>query len=558
MAQAPDFDVLVVGAGAAGMTAALSASSRGLSVLLVESTNQVGGTSATSAGTLWIPCASPQDADDNCRGTARAYLEASIGPGADSAKIEALLESAPELLRFLREETAVRLDPVARHPDYLQALPGATLGGRAFAPSTFDGRRLGRDFARVRPPLPEFMVLGGMMVAKADIPILLNAMREPRAFLGAAQLVARHARDRLTRPRGTRLVMGNALVAQLFSSLLHSNVKIAFDTRVARMARTASGFDCVMAGPQGEQRVRIGKAVVLATGGFSGNVAMRQRWLPALARDHSVAHAGDAGGGIDLGLSLGGAVEDDHVPPAFWMPVSTMKRADGSVATFPHIMLDRAKPGLLAVDATGNRFANEADAYHHFCEGMLESNRRTGSKRFFLIADAAFVSSYGIGMARPGLKSLRRFVQAGYLTQADSPAQLAERLHLEAGALERTLTRYNELAARGVDLDFHRGESALNRHNGDPLHGPNPCMRVLDTRSLHAVEIHVADLGTSVGLRADEDARVLDAGGQPVPGLYACGNDMASMMRGAYPGPGATLGPGMTFAWRAARHMANR
>ncbi|WP_429613715.1 FAD-dependent oxidoreductase [Variovorax sp. W2I14] len=559
MPQALDFDVLVVGAGAAGMTAALCASARGLKVLLVESTNQVGGTSATSAGTLWIPCASPLDVNDitGCRQAASTYLQACIGADADRAKIDALLESGPELLRFLREQTQVRLEAVRHHPDYLQGLPGATLGGRAFAPDPFDGRRLGRSFSRVRPPLPEFMVLGGMMVSKTDIPILLSALREPRAFLQAARLVARYARDRLARARGTRLVMGNALVAQLLDSLLHSDVEIAFDTRVTQVVRTASGFGCTLSDAQGERQVRTRKAVVLATGGFSGNPAMRQRWLPAVARAYSVAHAGGTGGGIQLGLSLGGTMDGDHMPPAFWMPVSTMKRTDGSVATFPHIVMDRAKPGLLAVDATGNRFANEADSYHHFCEGMLESNRRTGSERFFLITDAAFVERHGLGLAHPGRRSPRRLTRAGYLTRAGSPRQLAQRLQLEPGALERTLTRYNELAAGGVDVDFHRGESALNQHNGDPTSTPNRCLRPLDTRSLCAVEIHVADLGTSVGLRTDSDARVLDAEGRPIPGVYACGNDMASMMRGAYPGPGATLGPGMTFAWRAVRHLSD-
>lgn len=559
MTRAPEVDVVVVGAGAAGMTAALAATARGLQVLVVESTAHVGGTSATSAGTLWLPGAGPggpahEGANDG--DGARRYLQACVGAAADMSKVAALLDSAPELLRFLHEATLVRLDPVARHPDYLQSLPGATLGGRAFAPAPFDGRRLGRAFERVRPPLPEFMVLGGMMVAKADIPVLLNALRAPRDFVGAARLVARHARDRMGHARGTRLVMGNALVAQLFGSILRSNARIAFDTLVLAACRTEAGFECTLLGTQGERRLLARRALVLAAGGFSGNASMRRRWLPTLARDHSVAHAGNTGGGIALGLSLGGAIEDNHASPAFWMPVSTMKRSDGSIATFPHIMLDRAKPGLLAVDATGRRFTNEAASYHHFCEGMLESHRRTGSERFFLLADAAFITRHGLGLVRPGLRHARRLAQAGYLVQADSPRRLAERLQLDADSLARTLERYNRLAATGVDADFHRGASALDRHNGDPLHGPNPCLRPLDLGALRAVQVHVADLGTSVGLRTDADACVLDAAGRPVPGLYACGNDMASMMRGAYPGPGATLGPGMTFAWRAARHIA--
>ncbi|VTU38635.1 FAD-dependent oxidoreductase [Variovorax sp. PBL-E5] len=557
MGEGQNVDVLVLGAGAAGMTAALAAHARGLKVLLVESSNQVGGTSSTSAGTLWLPCAAQDDAKGTCRDQARAYLEASIGRGAEAAKIDALLDSGPQLLRFLHSATRVRLSAVAAHPDYLQSLPGATLGGRAFAPAEFDGRLLGPAFARIRPPLAEFMVLGGMMVSKADIPDLLNATREPRSFLRAARLVLRHAMDRLTRKRGTRLVMGNALVAQLFATVLDKRIEIAFESTVTRVQRDGTGFSCVVGHAQGERAVRIGKALVLATGGFSGNAQMRERWLPAPAIAHSVAHGGNSGGGIDLGMALGGAVEDKHKSPAFWMPVSTMKRADGSVATFPHIMLDRAKPGLLAVNSAALRFANEADSYHHLCEAMLDNARQTGSAQFYLIADAAFIKSYGIGMVRPGLKSLSKFVASGYLTHATSPAGLAAQLGLDPGVLQGTLARYNTSAASAVDLDFNRGESALNRHNGDPLHTPNPCLRPLDTTALYAVRIHVADLGTSLGLSTDADARVLDSAGTPVPGLYACGNDMASMMRGAYPGPGTTLGPGMTFAWRAARHIAS-
>jgi succinate dehydrogenase/fumarate reductase flavoprotein subunit len=347
--------------------------------------------------------------------------------------------------------------------------------------------------------------------------------------------------------------MGNALVAQLFSSVRRRQVEIAFETMVANVERTGQGFECTLTG-SGAGSMHVRRGVILATGGFSGNAAMRQRWLPESAQAHSVAHAGNAGGGIVLAQSLGAATEQDHAQPALWMPVSTMRRPDGSQAIFPHIVLDRAKPGCLAVDSSAQRFVNEADAYHHFCEAMLKVASTAPDARFYLIADMAFVHRYGIGMVRPG-RVPRAFEDSGYLMRARSPEELAARLGLDSATLARTLARYNANAARGEDPDFGRGTSTFNRFNGDADHAPNPCLRALDTSDLCAVSLHVADLATSVGLATDEDARVLDDAGRPIEGLFACGNDMASMMRGSYPGPGTTLGPGMVFALRAATRL---
>lgn len=559
-AEVKQVDVLIVGAGAAGMTAALACRAKGLAVLVVEATDQVGGTTATSAGTLWLPGALPGTNSGEAtrlRSEARTYLLESIGPKADVRKIDALLDSGPDLLAFLHDRTEVRLDQVDAHPDYLQHLPGSSLGGRAFAPREFDGRILGKEFSRIRAPMPEFMVFGGMMVSKADIPLLLAAHREPKAFMHAIKLGLRYSADRLAGRRGTRLVMGNALVAQLFSSALKSGVQFAFETRVAELSRNTVGFDARLQSKEGEMSARAGKGVILAAGGFSGSAEMRRKWLPEQAVQRTVAHAGNDGGGISLAMGLNGACEADHMSNAFWMPVSTMRRPDGTTAHFPHIALDRAKPGSLAIDTTGRRFTNEANAYHHFCEAMLARAAEEKNDRFFLIADMAFVRRYGIGMIRPTARPGRRFTDSGYLIQASSPEALAARLSVDSHALALTLVQYNKNADMGVDPDFHRGESAHNRHYGDALHGPNPCLRALDLTDLCAVELTVADLGTSAGLATDDRARVLDKSALPIRGLYACGNDMASMMKGAYPGPGTTLGPGMTFAWRAVEDLTS-
>ncbi|RYG12058.1 MAG: FAD-dependent oxidoreductase, partial [Burkholderiales bacterium] len=226
-------DLVVVGAGAGGMTAALVAALEGLRVVLVEATDQVGGTTATSAGTLWVPGNSQGERAGHLDSVhdAAIYLEALIGPDDDLGRRQAFLDTAREALDYLERRSAVAFTSAGKHPDYLAA-SGAAVAGRAVGPLPFDGRTLGKDFARIRPPLPEFMLLGGMMVGKADIQALLRRYRSWPDFLHSVRLVARYGLDRLRHPRGTRLVMGNALVARLFQSLRAAKVDIRFGWRL--------------------------------------------------------------------------------------------------------------------------------------------------------------------------------------------------------------------------------------------------------------------------------------------------------------------------------------
>src|ERR1700730_1969736 len=233
-----EVDVLVFGAGMGGMTAALVASLEGLDVLLCEKTDQVGGTTSTSAGTVWIPGSSqamrdgvPDSIDD-----ARRFLAAEIGPS-DVDVREAFLSAGPAALDYLEQRSEVKFTAPPRHPDYHSNQPGRALAGRALAALPFDGRLLGKDFARVRPPIAPFMVLGGMMVGKNDIPILLKPFASVANFVAAMKLLLRHAGDRLRFKRGTRLVMGNALVARLFYSLRARDVPVAFDARLVTLVK---------------------------------------------------------------------------------------------------------------------------------------------------------------------------------------------------------------------------------------------------------------------------------------------------------------------------------
>jgi succinate dehydrogenase/fumarate reductase flavoprotein subunit len=552
-------DLLVVGAGAAGMTAALVGALEGLNVVLCEKSDMVGGTTATSAGTVWIPgnrqgqrVGTPDTVE-----AARTYLAAMLGEHATDQRVEMFLRAGPIVLDYLEQKTSVRFAAPAVHPDY-KNLPGAAIGGRALGAVPFDGRKLGDDFVRVRPPRREFMVLGGMMVGKADIPALLAPFRNWTNFRHAVGLLARHALDRIRHRRGARLIMGNALVARLLDSVRRADVGLRFETGLREII--CDGDDivgAVLTSPAGEVRIRARKGVVLATGGIGWSRDLRERLFPEVARRYSLTPSSNTGDGILAAERVSAVVEHDLDSPALWMPSSVMTQADGHLSVFPHIMLDRAKPGLLAVNTSGRRFVNEADSYHDFVAAMLRSNASASSTATaFLICDRAFIGDFGIGMVHPGSKDLTRFLQANYLTEGETIAALAQKIGVDRDQLVQTVERYNRYAETGIDEDFGRGASELNRFNGDPNSKPNPCLRRIGPGPYYAVAVWPSDLASSAGLRTDSSARVLSRDGQILSGLYAVGTDSASIFRGTYPGPGTMIGPAMVFGWCAAMDAA--
>ena len=216
-------------------------------------------------------------------------------------------------------------------------------------------------------------------------------------------------------------------------------------------------------------------------------------------------------------------------------------------------MLDRGKPGILAVDSGGRRFVNEATTYHLFGEALFAALQKSEGGACFLICDDAFIARYGLGTVRPMRVGLRGAIKDGYITTARTLAELARKLRIPPDAVVETAARHNAFAKTGKDEDFGKGEDAYQRNLGDPGHGPNPCIGEIGRAPFYAVEIHPGDIGASAGLACDASARVLGRDGTPVEGLYACGNDMESIMAGCYPGPGITLGPAMTFGYIAAQ-----
>jgi succinate dehydrogenase/fumarate reductase flavoprotein subunit len=553
-----EVDWLVIGAGAAGMTAALVGTIEGLRTILCEKTDMVGGTTSTSAGTVWIP-GSNQSAKagiPDSIAAAKTYLDAVVGEAGNNEHRAAFLHSGPEVLDYLEVRTEVRFIPAAAHPDYKKE-PGAAYGGRALGAEPFDGRKLGVDFVRVRPPRPEFLVLGGMMVGKSDIPSLLAPFSSLKSFMHAARLLARQAMDRLRYRRGTRLIMGNALVARLLTSLRQHRVPVRFETRLSElMLEDSRVTGAIVTDRNGRRAIRAQRGVVLATGGISWNAELRSRLFPESAQQFSLAPVSNTGDGVSAALQAGAGLDETMRSPALWMPSSVLRRPDGTTSVFPHIMLDRAKPGMIAVNGAGRRFVNEADSYHDFVAAMLHSN--VPSVPAYLICDGSFIRDYGIGLVHPRMRNLTSFLEAGYLKQADTIETLAQQIDVDAATLKETIANHNRFAAEGVDEEFGRGSSDLNRFNGDPDNRPNPCMREIGPGPYFAVAVWPADLASSAGLRIDEAARVLDLNRRPIEGLYAIGADAASIFRGTYPGPGTMIGPAIVFGWRAAMHAAGK
>jgi succinate dehydrogenase/fumarate reductase flavoprotein subunit len=300
------------------------------------------------------------------------------------------------------------------------------------------------------------------------------------------------------------------------------------------------------------------RGVVLASGGFPRNEDMRARYYRHVAagkRHVPLAPPGNTGDGARLAREAGGMFQAEADQPAAWTPVSLVPWSDGSVQPFPHF-IDRCKPGYIVVDRRGRRFANEADSYHDFVPRMVEACRDDPEVETYLVTDHRALRRYGIGVVPPAPMPLEPHLRSGYLVRAATPGALADALGIDAQGFARTLDAYNAHAARGEDPEFGKGTNAYHRFGGDPAQRPNPNLAPIVTPPFYAVRLVPSDLGTFLGLSTDAHARVLDVNERAIPGLYAVGNDMASVMGGAYPGAGITIGPALTFGYIAARQLA--
>jgi succinate dehydrogenase/fumarate reductase flavoprotein subunit len=554
-------DLLVICSGAAGLASAITAAWLGLKVTLIEKEATIGGTSAWSGGWLWIPrnplAIAGRIVED--MEAPRTYLRHELGNHFEPRIIEMFLEQGPRMVSFFMENTNLAFIDGNAIPDFHDRTPGAGLGGRSVCAAPFDGRLLGARIRDLRPPLAEISPFGMGIASGADLRHFLNATYKLASFRHVAGRILRHCWEVVRFGRGMHLVNGNALIARLLKSADDLEVRVMTRTSARELLHeNGAVVGAKIRTRRGAIEIKAKAGVVLACGGFPHDAERIAELFPhaPTGREHwSAAPSTNTGDGLRLGESAGGQVRRDLSNAGAWAPVSLVPRRDGTVGRFPHLV-ERAKPGLIAVRREGRRFTNEADAYHDVMKDLFKATPPGEAPEAWLICDHTFQRRYGLGHARPRPYPLGQWLRSGYLKRGLMIGELANACGIDAEGFEETISTYNAHALEGREPRFRRGESAYNRVQGEVDHVPNPRVAPIVDAPFYAVKIVPGSLGTFAGLRTDEFARVLDRGGRPIVGLYAVGNDMSSIMGGNYPAGGITLGPAMTFGFIAAHHAS--
>jgi len=543
-----EFDLIVAGSGAAGMTAALTAAHLGATVVVVEKAEVFGGSTARSGGGIWAPgnvvlrTAGVPDTPS----AAAAYLAYVTGDDVPAERRAALLEHGPAMLDLVLAMTPLRLTWVPGYADYYPEAPGGRARGRSIEPVPFDGRLLGAELSRLNKPyLP---VPAGVAVTQADYRWLTLGPRHPRAMLAGLKVAGRLARSRLLGHR--MLSLGQALAAGLRAGLAAHGVPVWLDTPMTGLVVTDGRVTGVRVLRDGQPTVlRARRGVLIATGGFERNEEMRRRYQRSpIGTEWTTGATANSGDGIVAGQELGAAtgLMDD----AWWGPSIPLPGG-------PYFCLaERSLPGCVLVNGAGQRFVNESapyvDAVHAMYEGNSKENPHIPA---WLVFDQRYRDRYVFAGRPPGRPFPRRWYAAGAVFQAPDLAGLADAIGVDPAALAKTVARFNDFARTGQDEEFSRGASAYDRYYGDPRCRPNPNLAPLAKAPYYAARIVPGDLGTKGGLRTDARARVLREDGSVIDGLYAAGNASAAVMGHSYAGAGATIGPAMTFGYIAAHDL---
>lgn len=557
MSQAWDkeVDVLVVGSGAGGLLSALVAADNHAEVLVVEKEKLWGGTSATSGAGIWIPASDQAAAagfHDNVD-DAFNYVRALSADNVPDANIRAYVENAAPMLRWLGQHTEIEYQAFP-YPDYHAENPGGSpTGYRTHMPLPLDGRKLGKDVETLRYASPAASLFGYLNWHFDETYMLL--FRQKGWWWHLAKSLARYWLDlpfRFKSGKDRRLTLGNALAGGLRLALNERGVPLWLESPMRELVRDESGR---VTGAVIEQRgkplcIRARKGVVLAAGGFDKNAEMRAQYAPDYpSAQYSGGTSGNTGDSIRAGQAVG--AKTMNMQSAWAAPVFHIPGEDrGRLCT-----IERALPGCIMVNQHGKRYLNEAASYHIVGQQMARA-RDEGTDPSWMIFDHTFRHKYPMG---PLLPLVPDWAQNGMVKlvmhRADTIAGLAKEIGVDPAALEATVARFNAHAAKGEDPDFHRGEAAYDKMYGDPRHGPNPCLAPILEPPFYAFAIHPGDIGTNGGLVTDDKARVIGEDGEPIPGLYAIGNNAASAMGESYPGAGVTIGPALTFGYVAARDM---
>ena len=545
------YDVVVMGSGAAGLTAALVAAKAGNTVAVLEKANHFGGTTAISGGGIWIPVspqAKAEGVDDSIE-VARNYVLGVVGNRAERALIDAYLNNGPEMIEWLaaNSETVFQISPPSS--DWYPEVPGAVDFGRLLAPSEYDVKKLGKNFDRLQKPRQEFNAPGGMMIDLFDLPYIAK-LPSPGALWYMAKIAIRFALDKRKLGRGSRLTMGNALAARLLHSAIDAGVDLYEATPVEGLVTADGKVTGVRATVKGiSTEIAANKGVILASGGFSANAEMRKAYIPFAQQHVSILPYENTGDGILSAQSAGAVMGAENHVNAVWAVVSKRTRADGYIERYAHL-IDMSKPGCIAVNKAGQRFGNEASV--HFVEAM----HATGTVPANIIANAKFVKKYGMGLVLPGGGKIKEMVACGYMKTGKTLAELAAQIGVDAAGLEATAAKVKADAAAGKDTQFGKGETQIDIEIGDPKHTPNACFGPLGDGPYYAIEIFPGDGSTTVGVKIDDQCRVIGQNGAPIAGLYAAGLDANSIWQGKSPAHGCNVGPAMVTGYIAGKSLA--
>jgi 3-oxosteroid 1-dehydrogenase len=557
-------DVLVVGSGNGALTAALCCYELGTqNVLVIEKTEQYGGTSSLSGGGVWIPCnhyAREAGADDNPE-AAREYLRQTIPSVVSNAMLDTYLAEGPRMLQFLHDRTRVRYESLAHYPDYYTDLPGARTGHRSLEPAPLSMSDLGADWLQLRQTHHMMYLFDRIAFTQKEAHVLVT--RAPGWVGLTVKLLLDYARDlpwRFRSKRSRRITNGCAGVARLRWSMQDRHMPLWLNTSMQSLVTDDTGrVTGALVMKEGKaMRIEARKGVVLAAGGFEHNQAMREQFLPQpTSTAWSAACPSNTGDAHRAGMALGAATA--QMDGAWWCTTFSVPGEP-----LPRLaIMEKSLPGSCVVNKAGLRIANESQNYMAYQRQLFA--RHSDSSQMvpaWFVFDARFRREYIVGplltgAQKPDWTIPQSYYDSGYLAKAGSIAELAAITGIDANGLQKTVEDMNRYAQTGVDEEHQRGATAYDRYYGDMNIKPNPCLAPIAQAPFYAMKIDPGDFGTQGGLVTDTWARVMKENGDAIAGLYAIGNCSAAVLP-TYPGPGSTLGPAMTFAWQAARHITGQ
>lgn len=530
MAIRSTYDVLVVGSGAAGLTAALAASSAGAEVAVLEKGTRFGGSSSLSGGQLWVPNNrfARRAGFKDSKQMAMRYLTRLARGRTSQALVESFVNGSPRALDFVTESSP--LEPALRdnEPDYHPEWEGGLRAGRTLDPGLFDGKSLGKEYRCILHN-PQYHLPGGLHTTSLEFEMMMRGETVPG----------------LKQRKPSTLALGEALVGALRKGTMDSGVPLFTSHRVLRLltdGREVKGVE--VRAPGGKKKVIARRGVVLAAGGFEWNTAMKKRYLSAPS-ENSAGATTNTGDGIAMGMTAGAATS--MMDEAWWF---TLILKPGEKRGWL-VTSERTLPGSIMVNRDGRRFANEAMNYLDLTRTMLAydpGRYEQSNVPAYLVFDSGYLTRYPV--AGEKRESAER-----WLIRGGTLEELASKLGIDTLVFQDTVAKFNRSAQSGEDPDFHRGESYYDRHWGDPT-APHPTLGPLAEPPFYGVRILAGDIGTKGGLVTDGDGRVLDGESKPLAGLYAVGNNAASVMGPGYAGSGATLGPAVTFGYLAGKKCA--